>query len=236
MNNRSLTERKSSLLCRRYVTPGTDEAGISFGNVALFFRLEIDERTWLVAPKRKFWRWCLILWVFKFPRTLGCKSCLRPHKNIVQLRRGQKRRRPWQERCKKKMLWSVVSYLFHWLWKGLLVGLPRARWDLQRAKTSLCILFWLGSTNLQLLYLHSLVISIVGTCTNSWRLSPTFFDTEEVGNHWVSCRRRKQEDMGRWEIACLRSFDDVRSSEPKTGNPRMCGSPCRMKTARLTCK
>ena len=45
MNNRSLTERKLSLLCRRYVTPGTDEADISFGNVALFFRLEIASRT-----------------------------------------------------------------------------------------------------------------------------------------------------------------------------------------------
>ena len=36
MSNRSLTERKLALLCRRYVTPGTDEADIGFGNVALF--------------------------------------------------------------------------------------------------------------------------------------------------------------------------------------------------------
>ena len=37
VSNRSLTERKLSLLCRRYVAPGTEEADISFGNVALFF-------------------------------------------------------------------------------------------------------------------------------------------------------------------------------------------------------
>ena len=36
MSNRSLTERKLSLLCRRYVTPCTEEADISFRNVALW--------------------------------------------------------------------------------------------------------------------------------------------------------------------------------------------------------
>ena len=46
MGNRSLTERKISLLCRRYVTPGTEEADISFGECCfVLWRLETDDRT-----------------------------------------------------------------------------------------------------------------------------------------------------------------------------------------------
>ena len=71
MSYRSLTERKLSLLCRRYVTLGNEEADISFGNVALFFGawkpmterdLErfVDKPRWfefrVVASKRKFCR------------------------------------------------------------------------------------------------------------------------------------------------------------------------------------
>ena len=134
VSNRSLTERKLSLLCRRCVTPGTDEADISFGNVALFLRAwqpmsECDLERFVDKPR---WFEFRVVGGFKaqvlplmldsmgiqvskdawmqilpeaaedsiVPVTAQCEQI---ESNIGQLRREQKRRRHWQERCKKKM-------------------------------------------------------------------------------------------------------------------------------------
>ena len=132
MSNRSVTERKLSLLCRRYVTPGTEEADISFRNVALFLRawkpmsgrdLErfVDKPRWFefrvaggfkaqvlplmldsvgIQVSKDAWMQILLESAEDsiVPLTAQCEQT---ESNIVQLRRERKRRRYWQERCKK---------------------------------------------------------------------------------------------------------------------------------------
>ena len=104
-------------------------------------------------------------------------------------------------KCSRKWFRSSV---------GILVGLPQARWDLRRALKSQRIQYWLGSRTLQFLH-GSLVTSIVATCTNLWRLSPTFVGYPD----------------GQWAIIGFRADAtnkmnyDVVSANTRT--PRMCG-------------
>ena len=189
MSNRSLTERKLSLLCRRYVTPGTEEADIRFRNVALFLRawklmsgrhLErlVNKPRWFefrvvggfkaqvlplmldsmgIQVSKGAWMQ-ILLEAAEDSIVLVTAQCEQIESSIVQLRREQKRRRR-----------EVVSPFWRYF-----AGFETDCWWACRVQDGtcdvprrLCILFWLESTNLQLLYLHSLVISIVATCANS---------------------------------------------------------------------